>query len=254
MQKPLYLYKYVSFSEQSLRNLKGRVIYFGSPLGFNDPYDCAVSPLIESPSDDEVVELRDSLIHSSSMPGEYIEKLKQHDLDKLRGTLMQGAKVALARETNKFLAQRGVSCFSERKDDLLMWSFYGGVYKGFCLEFSGHAKVLSKAKKVLYPPTPPTVSVSSLLLPSEFSVYETLFYTKPEDWNHEKEWRVSHAKAKTEVVYSPEDLTGVYFGPEINLRSLELVRLIVENEHADVRFWKGNRSTTEFRVLFDELD
>ena len=253
MQKPLYLYKYFSFSAQSLLNLKGRVIYFGSPLGFNDPFDCAVSPLIESPSDDEVVKLRDSVIHSSNMSREFIEKLKQEDLNVVRDTLIQGAKIALAIESKKFAAQRGVSCFSERKDDLLMWSLYGGVYKGFCLEFSGHAEIFSKARKVHYPPTPPVVSVSSLLLPSELNVYETLFYIKPEDWEHEEEWRVVHAKVKTEVVYNSGDLTGVYFGSEIDLRSIELVRLIVESEHADVRFWKGRRSKTEFRMLFDEL-
>lgn len=253
MCKPHYLYKYVSFSDQSLRNLKERVIYFGSPFGFNDPYDCAVSPLIESPTDTEVIELRDTMVNSSNMDNDHIEKLKQDDLDVVRDFLLRAAEVALENEIKKFLSQRGVSCFSERNDDLLMWAQYAGIYKGFCLEFSARAHVLSKARKVLYPPTPPSVSVHSLLLDRELSIVDTLFCTKSKDWAHEREWRVGHAKAGSKVIYNPDDLTGVYFGSEIDQPSLEIVRLIVESEHKNVRFWKGYRSTTEFRVLFHEL-
>jgi len=253
MCKPTHLYKYVSFTEQSLRNLKERVIYFGSPLDFNDPYDCAVSPLIESPSDTEVIKLRDEPINLSNMDSEYIKNLKQKDLNAVRDVLLSTAKLGLENEISKFLAQRGISCFSERNDDLLMWAQYGGIYKGFCLEFSSHAEVLSKARKVRYSSTPPSISVRSLLLDSELSIVDTLFCTKSKDWAHEREWRAGHAKAGSKMIYNPEDLKGVYFGSEIDQHSIEIVRLIVESEHENVRFWKGYRSTIEFRVLFHEV-
>ena len=39
-------------------------------------------------------------------------------------------------ERNKInLYERGVCCFSEKKDDILMWSHYADGHKGFCLEF-----------------------------------------------------------------------------------------------------------------------
>ncbi len=44
--KPKKLYKYEAFTEQSLKNLKAQAIYFGSPKNFNDPYDCALTPVI----------------------------------------------------------------------------------------------------------------------------------------------------------------------------------------------------------------
>jgi hypothetical protein len=53
------LYKYEAFSTQSLLNLKKQIIYFGSPLHFNDPYDCALTPNIVEPSDEEIVQVRD---------------------------------------------------------------------------------------------------------------------------------------------------------------------------------------------------
>ena len=58
MTAPLLLYKYEAFSAQSLENLKNQVIYFGSPLRFNDPYDCALSPSIAEPSDEDVEKIR----------------------------------------------------------------------------------------------------------------------------------------------------------------------------------------------------
>lgn len=54
MRPPRLLYKYEPFSTQSLLNLKRQVIYFGSPLMFNDPYDCALTPNIVIPSDEEL--------------------------------------------------------------------------------------------------------------------------------------------------------------------------------------------------------
>ena len=42
MAVPPKLYKYEAFSAQSLLNLKSQVLYFGPPLNFNDPYDCAL--------------------------------------------------------------------------------------------------------------------------------------------------------------------------------------------------------------------
>ena len=50
MSLPKHLYKYEPFTAQSLQNLKAQVIYFGSPLGFNDPYDYALSPSIKEPT------------------------------------------------------------------------------------------------------------------------------------------------------------------------------------------------------------
>ncbi len=47
MEIPKKLYKYEAFSEMSLRNLKKQIIYFSSPLGFNDPYDYAITAEIQ---------------------------------------------------------------------------------------------------------------------------------------------------------------------------------------------------------------
>lgn len=67
MTKPPYLYKYESFSTQSLQNLKNQVIYFGSPLNFNDPYDCALLPSIKNITEDDFERLKSCLSSNSEL-------------------------------------------------------------------------------------------------------------------------------------------------------------------------------------------
>jgi hypothetical protein len=58
---------------------------------------------------------------------------------------------------------------------------------------------------------------------------------------------------KTQYIYPTESLTGVYFGPDIERRSLEIACLILRGQNESVKFWQGTRSTSEFKVLFKEF-
>jgi hypothetical protein len=134
-----------------------------------------------------------------------------------------------------------------------MWSHYGGRYKGFCLEFSTSAETFANIRKVRYAPTLPAIGAATILLGDNFDPVLELFCTKSLAWSYEKEWRLMHAVAGTEYGYSAEVLTGVYFGPDIDRQLLEIVCLILAGQNEKVRLWRGTRSTTEFRVLFEEF-
>ncbi|MDO8813588.1 MAG: hypothetical protein Q7J38_16395 [Gallionella sp.] len=62
-----------------------------------------------------------------------------------------------------------------------------------------------------------------------------------------------HEKAGTEFCYPAEALTGIYFGPDIDQQSIEIICLILAGQNENVRLWRGSRSTTEFQVLFEEF-
>lgn len=130
--KPKKLYKYEAFTEQSLKNLKAQVVYFGSPKSFNDPYDCALVPTFKSPSDSEVASIRASYLNQTLSKKQASEFLKP-STDELRGLLLRANAGAIKTAQENFV-HRGISCFSEVNNELLMWSHYGGKYKGFCLE------------------------------------------------------------------------------------------------------------------------
>jgi len=150
----------------------------------------------------------------------------------------------------EFLRKRGVTCFSELNDNLLMWAHCGGRYEGICLEFAAEAEPFRNIRQVQYVEVLPTIDLASLLVDRDFKQVMDLFCTKSTSWAYEKEWRAMHTVAGTEYVYPAEALTGVFFGPDVDSRSLEIVCLILQGQNDKVRLWQGTRSTTEFRVLF----
>ena len=253
MKPPPSLYKYEAFSTQSLLNLKKQIIYFGSPLNFNDPYDCALTPNIAEPTDDEVLQVRDGYLKNTNVLAKARWEFETKSLPDLRAALLRAARAAFQQVVNEFLSKRGVACFSEKNDDLLMWSHYGGKYKGFCLEFDTTSEPFQKVSHVRYVPSLPPLSIATILLDRDFHPVPELFCTKSDAWRYEREWRALHGTAGTQFVYPNTALKGVYFGPDIDVPSLEVVCLVLAGQNETVKLWRGQRSTSEFRVVFESF-
>lgn len=250
-QLPPTLYKYESFSTQALLNLKKQIVYFGSPLRFNDPYDCALTPNILEPSDAELQHIRDNHLGNADLPTNLRSQFNTTSSQNLRELLLRVAREGFDDLVQEFLATRGVACFSEKNDDLLMWSHYGGQYKGFCLEFDTSADMFEKARKVKYEHHPRPWTLFEIMFSPDFNPVEDLFCTKSTAWRYEREWRALHSIAGTEYGYPSSTLTGIYFGPDIDSQSLEVVCLILAGQNNTVKLWRGRRSTSEFKVLFE---
>lgn len=169
----------------------------------------------------------------------------------LRGVMVRAGRQALEHAVNTFINNRGVSCFSEVNDDLLMWSHYGGRYRGFCLEFDTSYTPFEKITKVEYSSSLPEIDLMPMLLCDDFEQVTTLFSCKAAAWDYEREWRAVHQNAGTLYTYSAQSLTGVFFGPEISDSALEIICLILQGQNPDVRFWRGRRSPHEFKVEFE---
>jgi len=249
----MHLYKYESLTAHTLHNLKGQILYFGSPLGFDDPYDCALTPNIRPPTDVEVDAIRRRYLQAVGTPPLTRRELESLSSVDLRDALVRAGRSAFEEIAREFLRTRGVTCFSEVNDDLLMWAHYGGRYRGICLEFSTAVGPFEKIRRVRYVESLPTLELAPLLVERNFEPALGLFCTKSTAWAYEKEWRAIHTVVGTEYVYLADALTGVYFGPDIDDTSLDLVCLILRSQNEKVRFWRGTRSTTEFRVLFSEF-
>lgn len=253
MEKPEYIYKYEPFSEQSLKNLKARSIYFGSPLNFNDPYDCALTVKILEPNNSEFELIKKRYISEEKLPPDAIYLIESLENEVLRAKFMKLAKDILETVRNRFLMKSGVTCFSETSSDLLMWSHYGGKYKGFCLEFSTSYEPFKEIYKVNYASEIPQISLDSILFSDKKDFILNLLITKSKSWEYEKEWRGIHKDAGTQFAYEKTALKSIYFGPEMDFESFEIIALILESQNTEVELWKGRRSTEKFEVLFDKV-
>lgn len=251
MAEPSTLYKYESFSAQSIENLKNQVIYFGSPLRFNDPYDCALSPSIREPSDAEVEQIRSCYLAKDDLPAAVRTEFLDASVSALRVMLLRIGQDVVNHEIQRFVSQRGVSCFSEKADNLLMWSHYAGHHKGFCLEFRTDSEPLRKIRKVKYSASMPAFDLVPMLCDQDFDQVMDLFCTKSLDWQYEREWRAIHEEAGTAYTYPSSALSGVYFGPESSFTSIEIIALVLAGQNEHVKLWKGKRSKSDFSVDFE---
>lgn len=254
MALPQRIYKYEAFSAQALENLKAHAIYFGSPMGFNDPYDCATRPLVLRPTEAEVDFIRQHYFSKKEMSVQAKRAFESTSSRELQDMLFRAGESAIDSAVAKFMTSRGVSCFSELNNDLLMWAHYSGKYKGFCLEFSTEFAPFASAKQVQYRQGIPETSISPFLVENQLDAAVDFFCIKSQSWSYEKEWRIFHQNAGTRYHYEASALTGVYFGPEISTEALEIICLILRGQNSAVKFWRGKRSRSEFKVEFLEFN
>lgn len=249
---PSKLYKYEPFSAQSIENLKNQVIYFGSPNRFNDPYDCGLFPTIKEPTEAEVEAIRAHYLRKN-LPLPTHREFEVSSVGRLREIFLRIGRETIDGELTRFMAEKGVSCFCERSDNLLMWSHYGDHHRGFCLEFRTDLEPFEKIRQVKYSSQMPACDLVRILCNDDFEQILDLFCTKAIDWQYEREWRCMHQIAGTAYVYPADALTGVYFGPRASFTSLEVVSLILKGQNEGVQLWRGSRSQTTFEVIFEPV-
>jgi len=253
MIAPDRLYKYESFTAQSLENFKNQAVYFASPTSFNDPYDCAIFPGVKVPSDEDVELIRQHYLKDKELDHGQRNAFERKDVNTLRQMFVGIGQEMLDSAVHSFITERGVSCFSERRDSLLMWGHYGGKFKGFCIEFRTDFDPFAKARKVVYTDAMPKVDIVSMLCDEDNDDVLNLYCTKALDWQYEREWRCLHKKAGTVYTYPTEALTGVFIGPDAPYSTLEIIALVLAGQNPEVQLWQGKRSKSAFTVIFEPV-
>lgn len=252
MNIPENLYKYESVSVQSLLNLKNQKVYFSPPSGFNDPYDCAIKAELQEPTNEELEKVREIYL-SKNWSRRTLDKLTTTPLAELSPVLMRAARQANEQIIDTFIENRGVSCFSEVNDELLMWAHYADKYTGFCLEFNTDNELFEKANKVNYVSKMPKLNILDIYGYGKRDKILEFFCTKSKAWEYEREWRCLHSETGKVYGYPTEALTGVFFGPNMDRSVIEIICLILQGQNSHVRFWQGKRSESTFKVEFKEF-
>ncbi|WP_228090410.1 DUF2971 domain-containing protein, partial [Vibrio parahaemolyticus] len=255
MAIPNKIYKYEPMSVQSLINLKSQALYFNSPKNFNDPFDCEVPLKLRFPYDPEAQLIK------THYEAELRDRLEIQKYNQLYKTTLNDFKVSLKNMASELCEKRvkglfndkGVSCFSETNDNLLMWSHYASSAKGFCLEFRTDIEPFEKVRKVNYVANPQQVDYVAMMLGGGDYFLDSFLCTKSSHWSYEKEWRLFHHEINKVYHYPSDSLTAVYFGSEIDREFLEIICLIIQGQNPNVKFYQGIRSNDQFSLTFDEV-
>ncbi len=226
------------------------MIYFGSPLNFNDPYDCALKPRIKPPTDADIERRRHHYVEGAKFPDSARQHFKALSAVELRESVIRNGGEVIQERIEIFLKNNGVSCFSEVKGNLLLWSHYGENCKGFCLEFRTDMAPFEKLHKVKYTDEMPQIDLIAMLCEEDNDEVINLYRTKASDWKYEHEWRCIHDRVGTRFCYASGALTGIYLGPEMPFTHLEIIALVLAGQNPTVQLWQGSRSETSFKVEF----
>jgi len=250
MDMPEKLYKYEPFNAQSLSNLKNQQIYFSKPKRFNDPFDCSIRCEFDDITSNDLVLIHKHYLNICPDKAQYILKYGEFPNKEFSVFIKKITDSIFNTAQERFLNQRGISCFSEKRDEILMWSHYADSHKGFCLEFDTKYPLFDKAFKVDYSAVFPKIDQVGLLLDDDLDQILKMFSTKYINWEYEEEWRSIYEEPDTLLGYDGSALTGVYFGAEMDSTHKEIIALILQGQNLNVKFYEGKKSNSRFIVDF----
>ena len=118
------LYKYTGNSSQAISNIKNHALWFNTVNSFNDPFDIYPVYKMDEEERQQAMVLFQKL---KDMNMEFAETFTAEELSVLERFQDRCMPV----ENSK----SGVTCFSEERDNIIMWSHYANSHKGICLGF-----------------------------------------------------------------------------------------------------------------------
>ena len=151
----------------------------------------------------------------------------------------------------------GVLCFSEAKDQHLMWAHYAAEHHGFVIEFdTAHQafKQLGELRKVEYLPHRPVYDAAQGAM--------GFWRQKIEQWAYEREWRIvrelenceRQAINGSDVYLCPlprSTVKCVYFGVRASTEAEKQVRAVVAGSH--IRLCRARIDGVSGDVVFHPL-
>jgi hypothetical protein len=194
---PKTIYKFRDWNNSHhKRILENNELYIPSVNELNDPFDCLInydySEIEKEGLSERVVKMYfEEFGEKISELGYTREKLINNTDKNTKLTLLNLKKDI----DNSFVGNRkkhfGVVSFSEIWDILLMWSHYSNSHKGFCVGFNTkkiiESNFFQSGCKIFYPKNYPKVNPFD----SDVKKIVDMFFSKSEDWKHEKEYRMT---------------------------------------------------------------
>lgn len=239
------LYKYRSYSDQALQMLENNQVFLAAPVSFNDPFDCAIRPVIDVEDGDELIEL-------TAKRFEFFGFDKEETKSRLKA--FSGAKSEHIRvicrkfreiEIHTNLNGLGVLSLSEINDHPLMWAHYANRHTGFCIEYKRTpTNDLADAKPVNYSPEYPIVNLFKM---NPHQQSELSVFTKDIHWGYEKEWRRVISEPNTIKEHHPTMMSAIIFGARMKHNHKTWIRSKVANK-PHIMFYQASLKDGEYGI------
>lgn len=279
---PSSLFKYISFGEKGYSILQKDKILLKTPDEFNDPFDCSLTYVIDPPrdvsryidtfkdilSESEIEELKksdkfifdllkritekDPNIKKDQITQfvEMIDKFEKGERNKMASMFSSGLKSGLY-----------ITCFSESKNSILMWSHYADCHRGFCIEYDfSSLDFYDTTTRLLYPIiyTGSLFDATEYLRPAfEGGAHNNLMVTyaaitKSTEWCYEKEWRhVFPLGPSNDPQLSVPKPKAIYLGAKVSNGDKEnIIKLATER---GIKVYQMAMKASEFKLIATDL-
>jgi hypothetical protein len=253
---PPKLYKYQSYNEYSFSNLRKGCLWFSKPKDFNDPFDCDINFEIVDVTQENLnlhfAHMRESAQDKTGFDKVYLDGGKVNEI------FAENVKKFALKATDQAKTQWaniGVTCLSEKSDDILMWSHYSYGHQGFCLEFDTSYSPFTEIGKdnlikVHYSDSYPPLSLLDMhnRLPP---LPRNLLATKSTHWSYEAEWRLFLTLGGFEYPYDKPALTGIYFGCKMKENDKVTIASILAG--SPTLLHQMQKSKDKFKIISNEI-
>jgi hypothetical protein len=261
-KKPLppRLYKYQPFNAQTLENLTNTSVWFSAPINLNDPYDCDLAGIDPAKLTEADFQLALDHMQPDLTPEQRAAWCPDGVMTpRFRESLIKYLEQVFDEHRADRRQRRGIACFSERPDSIVMWSHYANGHRGFCLEFDTAIKPFSTAKPVNYDDEFPSIPLNLLFTDHAAGhedvetdlLLQAFVLTKAKCWTYEYEWRAMHMEASKLFGYGPNGLTGLYLGAAMpDAQRVILFRLL---SGTSVKFHAMRRHKRNFQLSSERV-
>ncbi len=219
---PKLIYKYMSFNMNTLNILINGNLYMTPPDNLNDPLE------------GEFI-----LKGLNEMPDEFYLKNHNFPLDINFNDLKSKIKENLKMHIHKDF---GVTCFSKKRNNILMWSHYADSHKGICIIFDedklkqsiNSNYVDAKLEPITYSNDFPEIKINPLATGNVYIRRENAFLFKLKQWKYENEIRLHYkipANFKNRnIAFDYQAILGIIEGEKFSYENSTLLSNILKNQ------------------------
>lgn len=269
------LYQYATWKEEdkdnlTKKNIKGSKLYFNTPDSFNDPFDTSPNYDIPPLTREKLLELfakqnsgkydADLIAEACKISGlEFNKIFKGMDYDRAHN------------------AKRGITCFSRKNDNILMWSHYAYNHQGVCLGFdidendehlenffdeSKNYKIFPNGKACrIFPMKYVSYDERPQIDPNdEKSWWKTLTF-KSDLWSYENEVRIAILSlSQNQIIfprtlhYKPSSLKEIICGANMKLGTFKKLKDFAEKLPNEISISVATLSDTSYELKIKKLN
>lgn len=237
---PEFFYKFTNV-ERAIEIIKNRQLWFSRPENFNDPFDCNINLIDFEPTEKQIeLVINDKVKRNRKTRREEIKKNKRNAYRIIN---------QFSEQSNEMFQNSGICCFSEKHENILLWSHYAQNHKGICLGFSKKiTEIASMTGKVKYADH---YKKAPFFKMNGEAVYHLIF-TKSKDWSYEQEIRAVRILDNGKTDFDISNLTEIIFGCKTENKVVqEMKKLISDLGIKHIKFKQAKQIKSSFDLKFE---